>query len=254
MKKTMVVLLAFLLVFSLAIPQALSVVEEEEEIIQGDGEEGGDFEWVITPDSPFYYVKKFLESVKLLLTFDPEQKVALLEELAEERAKELEALNEKYADGELTEVELEFLTKALDDLIEYVEKFMNGLAELNETDEEINEDEEGEEDEGKDAYADKYLWRIAHLQSIAERAPEAAQKGLAVAIANAERQRARAIAQGKIVEEEEDPEITLDIASDEEDEDDGKGKSEKGFGPDKSKENGPPSFVPGKGKGLQKPK
>ena len=172
-------------------------ISEEEEEEEEDS--------VLTPDSPFYFIKRFIEEIRLLLTFDQEKKAALLDELAEERAKELEALEKMYAEGELSEEQLAMLEKALDDLLLYTERLVEKLAQLQnpegEPGEEGNDEviealeEEGNEEE-KDL--DKYQWRIAHLQSIADRAPEAAQKGLSRAISNAERQRERAIAKGKI--------------------------------------------------------
>ncbi|MCW3489738.1 DUF5667 domain-containing protein [Dethiobacter alkaliphilus] len=188
---------------------------------------------VLTPDSPFYFFKRFIEEVRLILTFDQETKIALLDELAEERAKELAALESMYEDGELSDKQLATLENALDDLIIYTERLVDELVVLDVDDGKTEEKDEGEEtpdsngtqddgdtedpdapkegdakdidgDEGESAEdelepeLDKYQWRIAHLQSIADRAPEAAQNGLARAMLNAERQRERAIEKGKI--------------------------------------------------------
>lgn len=255
-KRKLAVLLVFLLVFSLAASQVYAVENETEEV-----EEDESINFIITPDSPFYYLKLFLEDVNLLLTFDPEKKAAYLAELVEERDKELAALYAQYENEDLTEEQLEILEKALDNLISYVERLIESLAALDDPDEGEDMDEGIEEEHekvDKDAYADKYLWRIAHLEAIAEQAPEAAQMGLARAMANAERQRARAIEQGKIVEDEDEDEddITVDIGPEDDDEEDVAGgltelqDKEKG----KGNGNGPPSSVPGKGKGLQKVK
>lgn len=275
MSKLIAVLVAVGMVFGLATTPALAAPDQEtvvvtitetdaaeDEAIQDptdvekdeetDGEDGQaqdevdqdeeDTEPVLTPDSPFYFLKRFVESVQLFLTVDEEKKVQLLGELAEERARELESLQQKYADGELTEKQFRILEKALEDLITYTDRFIDALisgaddtnpptdtdedeaddkadeAKDEKDDQDVEEPKEDEEFEDEDAqedetdveedeidqegYADKYLARVAHLQSIADRAPEAAQKGLARAMANALRQRERAIAKGKIAPDE----------------------------------------------------
>jgi hypothetical protein len=194
--------------------EEVSNPEEPEDEVSLQGAEDGDpdphVENVLTPDSPFYFLKRFIENVRLLLTFNREKKVELLTALVEERAKELETLNNKYAEGEITEAQLTVLEKALDALILFTAKLIVEM-ELPEEPEQPAEpgdepgkepgdaaSEEGEDEEEENGEPDKYEWRISHLQSIAERAPGAAQKGLNTAIANAERQRERAIAKGKI--------------------------------------------------------
>ncbi|MCR3922358.1 MAG: DUF5667 domain-containing protein [Firmicutes bacterium] len=164
-------------------------------------------EEVLTPDSPFYFLKRFMEQIRVLLTFDQETKVTLLDELAAERAKELDALEYMYEEGELNEEEVAMLEKALDDLILYTERLVGQLAELDgESDEGVPEDHQElefeEEVEGieEEPELDKYQLRIAHLQAIADRAPEAAQNGLARAMANAERE--RAMAKGKMSDDD----------------------------------------------------
>jgi len=206
--------------------------EEDASDVETDLEE--DEEKILTPESPFYFLKRFVESVKLFLTFDEDKKVQLLSELAEERAKELEALQQQFADGELTEKQFNLLEKALDALLLSTEKLIDTLIPLDEDSngnpdqddleepDEDNDDEqdtidpidiEDDEDDKDTVSGDKYLDRVAHLQSIADRAPESAQKGLARAIANALRQRERAIAKGKIICD--DPEeIELDTTED----------------------------------------
>ena len=220
MKKSLVVLLVFLLIFSLGLSQAFAV--EPDEVTGSEVEELTE-DNVLTPDSPFYFFKRFVESVRLWLTFDQEKRVELLEELAEERLKELEALHARYGEGELTEQELDVLEQALDDLIVHVEILVVSLDEPVEPDEEEpNGDDElyvegdGEEEE----FGDKYLWRIAHLEAIKERAPAAAHFGLERAIANAWRQREKAIEKGRIppdeeeAENDEEPELTIEITED----------------------------------------
>jgi hypothetical protein len=232
MRKILASLLALGLVFSLAITpvaatdteqgtgenEETTIVEEvtdleegeelefiaEEDMDAGDiealeeEEEGGELEIILTPESPFYFLKRFIESVRLLLTFDQEKKLSLLEELAEERAKELEMLESLYAEGELSEAQLSTLEKALDDLILYTERLIGELIKLEGLEEPDFEEELDEEGLTEEQKPDKYQWRIEHLQTIADRAPAAAQNGLARAMANAERQRERAIAKGKI--------------------------------------------------------
>lgn len=266
MRRILAALVAALLIFALAAPTAVAATADETDVVvtitdpveknQSETEaetedpeqaEPNDAkpEKILTPESPFYFLKRFVESVKLFLTFDGEKKAQLLSELAEERARELEALQEKFADGQLSEKQFKLLEKALEDLILFTEKLANTLAENEEdpapsdqeqgdtapeeaqepdaedeeadteedeeaTDPEENEDvepqEEVEDEEVKEndktdnekVYPDKYLKRVAHLQAIAKKAPESAQKGLARAIANALRQRERAIAKGKI--------------------------------------------------------
>lgn len=200
--------------------EVIEIVDEEnepEEIIEiikdeptdtDDGAVDEVNENILTPDSPFYFIKRFIENVRLLLTFDQEKKVELLEELAVERVKELAVLQQQYAEGELDEAQLANLEQALDDLVSYAERLVEELATLDDEVEQPEEDDEGEigeSEEGTDEDADepgreldKYEWRILHLQSVATRAPESAQKGLARAVANAERQRENAIAKGKL--------------------------------------------------------
>ena len=206
MKKLIIFFLSVGLVLMLSLsPVAAFETEESGEEVENIGvtiEITQPEDTTLTPESPFYFIKRFIEDVRMLLMFDQEKKVALLDELAEERANELEILEAMYAEGELSEEQLITLEKALDDLLLYTENLVNELVKLEEPDGEQDEDgedeliEEGTENEQE---LDKYQWRIAHLESIAERAPEAAQNGLARAIANAERQRERAIAKGKIL-------------------------------------------------------
>lgn len=265
MQRILAALIVALMIFTLAAPTALAATADEEGVVvtitdpagESDTDSGPDADEaeanpeeetgaakapgkILTPESPFYFLKRFVESIRLFLTLDGEKKAQLLSDLAEERAKELEALQEKFADGQLTEKQFKLLEKALEDLILFTEKLADALADEDSapsdqeqgeeaqdpaagdqdeasteedeavTDPEENpnddhEDEESDLDPDKETDADKdgkcpdkYLKRVAHLQAIAERAPEAAQKGLARAIANALRQRERAIAKGKI--------------------------------------------------------
>ncbi len=228
--------------------RALQEPEEgEEDVTEEPGdvtpEEQGS---VLTPDSPFYFLKRFIENIRLLLTFSQEKKVALLTELAEERARELEALTSKYVEGELTGAQLAVLEKALNNLILFTEKLIIEIEKLEgnqqgpggpeepggepggeEPEEEEPMKEPGEkvtgepEVEDQVRQPDKYQWRIFHLKSVAARAPEAAQKGMATAIDNAVRQRERAVKKGKLpagepAEETEEPGGPEEEAADEE--------------------------------------
>jgi len=289
LKKVLAALVAAVMIFSLGVPTALAATGDDDGVTvtitpgetgaetqspeapeaeandtedaedeEAGAEESEDPDKLLTPDSPFYFLKRFVESVKLFLTFDQEKKVNLLAELAEERAKELEALQQKFADGELTEAQFKLLEKALEDLVLSTERLVDALVpeeaadedetesnnddvedeetdeaddtdEPEETDEadesnpndedaqdedELDEtDEEDDDEKDTDTCGDKYLRRIAHLQSIADKAPQAAQKGLARAIDNAWRQRERAIAKGKIVvTPETDPDEESEVA------------------------------------------
>ena len=81
-RRTLAVLLAFLLIFSLSVSLVFAVE------LDGEGTDTGEeesVEFIITPDSPFYYLKRFMEDAKLLLTFDEEENAAYLAELVEEK-------------------------------------------------------------------------------------------------------------------------------------------------------------------------
>jgi hypothetical protein len=181
------------------------VIEITETMEEEDNQES-----VMTPESPFYALKRLFESFRLMLTFDQEKKVAYLEDLLEERQKELDALERLYNAGEISDEQLTILEKALDDLISFAERLMEEVAKLDEngSEEDLPEGQEGEEVDGDEEHyseemqMDKYQWRVAHLQAIADQAPESAQKGLARAMDNAWRQRERAIAKGKLLGDE----------------------------------------------------
>jgi hypothetical protein len=57
-------------------------------------------------------LKRFVENVKVWFTFNEERKTDLLADLVVLRAQELEALEQKYMDEELTEKQLTLLQKA----------------------------------------------------------------------------------------------------------------------------------------------
>lgn len=176
----------------------------------------------LLPDSPFYFLKRFVENIKVWFTFDQERKTDLLSQLVDLRASELEALEEKYAEDELTDRQKEKLAKAAEDLVAAAEGFFERLLGSGEDleDLELAEDQiskletalvnmglamerilEPEEDPGDDEPGDcdgerltkqeKYQKRIAHLEQIRDRNPEASHSGLNRAIENALRQQAR---------------------------------------------------------------
>lgn len=236
MKKYIAAFISLLLITSLLItpalaetPEEVNPPEEAEEVTEGEEEfTEEELEGVLTPDSPWYFIKSFVESIRLTFTFSAEKKTELLGELAEERAKELQALELKYADGEITEKQLATLEKALDALMDLTERYIQRLEdetpeeggedqspqegdEPAEEDEEPETEDEAEEDDEK--YGDKYLRRIAHLKRVAKKAPRGARKGLERAIANAYRQRARMIARGKLQVELPYSLFKLEIAS-----------------------------------------
>lgn len=211
MKRFMVVFISLALILALTAAPALAEAETNEginvEITDGRDPEDtngettyeSDFseeelEKILAQDSPWYFLKRFIEKVRLTFTFNSEKKAEYLAELAEERAKEYEALELKFAEGDISEEELELLEEALEDFLNFIERYLDYIQEDDEEDEDEDEDEDLPNEE------DKYLRRIAHLERIAEKAPESAQKGLARAIANAHRQRERMIAKGKLTD------------------------------------------------------
>lgn len=204
MKRLAVIFLTGALILSLGMPQALAtqdeVTEAGTEIISSDFPEE-ELDKVLTQDSPWYFLKRFFERVRIIFTFRQDAKAKVWADLAEERAREYAALEKKYAGEDIDEEQLKLLDKALQEVLKFTEEYM----------EHILEDEEGEEvpEEGEGEAGDKYLRRIAHLQRIAERAPESAQRGLSRAIANARRQRARMIAKGKLY----DPDLETEYYS-----------------------------------------
>jgi hypothetical protein len=287
LRKIVTILFAVGLVFSLLISSVWAVEVNQDvdmiQITQEEKVEESEEESVMTPESPFYFLKRFMENVRLVLTFDQEKRVTFLDALVEERARELDALENMYETEEMSEAELKTLENALDELVLFAERLMSEVSKLEEGDGEPETTEEGVEPEdelgeiedgeldGETLEQDKYEWRIAHLQAIAEKAPAPAQNGLARAIANAERQRERAIAKGKLpgdeelVEDEDEDELESVITEElideqaeieEVDSKDVKVKLEKDEKQKKEKKQAPggnrPQSVPGNGYGLQK--
>lgn len=232
MKKLLALLVAGFMILSIFPAAALAVtepVDDDQEVIEEVIED------VLTPDSPFYFLKRFKESIQTLLTFRTESKLALSERLAEERVKEYLALQAKYADGEISEQDFALLEKALDDIVVYYQRLIDLVEDQNDPgdepiydddddedadddedgddadddqDEDADEDEDGEdadadddgedaddEEEGKEETGCKYEARIAHLEQIMAKVPETAHKGLSRAIDNARRQQARKAAE-----------------------------------------------------------
>jgi len=196
--------------------------EDENEDENEDEDEDEDTDPGLLPDSPFYFFKRLLENIKVWLTFNQERKTELLAELVEKRAAELKALEEKYADKELSKRQQRVLQRAIANLEESAEGLFDRLLEdveaeeleeLELTDEAVAslevalknmgramervercaECEECDEDEDCPVHRkmEKYQERIRHLEQIRDRNPEAARDGLNRAIENARRQQRR---------------------------------------------------------------
>lgn len=148
--------------------------------------------------TPFYFLRRLIQKIRQFLRLEPEEKVAILDELDN-----LPEANDEAEEGTAVQPQ--------EEQEETEENAEDGAQEPQpEKDEETDIPETVEDPEQKQIL-DKYQWRIAHLQAIAERNPASAQSGLARAIANAERQRERAIAKGKIiVEANDDSEVDED--------------------------------------------
>jgi len=201
LKKLLVGSLVFAMIAALAAASALAAPQADAAVTQETESETQEDETniscfseeeladILTPDSPLYFLKRLWEKVVLTLTFKEDKKVEYMAKLATERAKEYQALENKFSAEEINDEQLAHLDEALEDTLQFTEQYMNCILE------DDAEDEPLEEFDG-----DRYEQRIAHLQRIAERAPEAAQKGLARAIANARRQRERMLAKGKLAD------------------------------------------------------
>ena len=139
MKKVLILVLTILLAVSVfstiatAAPKGekplieITTVTETEEI-----EAASDLG--ILPDSPFYFLKRFLESLQLALTFNSETKAEKLMELAELRLSELAALpDEKQAEFVST------LTEAFEEAMEEAEELLEEELE-EEPEKELEED------------------------------------------------------------------------------------------------------------------
>ncbi|MDW7684971.1 MAG: DUF5667 domain-containing protein [Bacillota bacterium] len=121
----------------------------------------------ILPDSPFYFLKRFIEEIKLAFTFSPDSKIAMLMELAEVRIAELEALPE-------------------DKQAEFAESLTEAFVEAMEEAEELLEDEELEEEAVDEAVYDEVYESTANslevLQRVFVQVPEQGKKGIQRAI------------------------------------------------------------------------
>lgn len=181
----------------------------------GEGPEGADTEEAgepgLLPDSPFYFLKKIIEDIRVVLTFNKDNKTDLLAKLVDRRTFELQALEEKYADSELTAKQEKRLAKAAaalersaerlfdrilgndediegEDLDErqilHLEKALNRIGRIIDR---VAEDQcDGEECL---QLQEKYRERVTKLEQIRDRNPDA--QGLNRAIENAHRQQAR---------------------------------------------------------------
>lgn len=97
MKKYLVLVLAVLLTCSLLLPtEAMANADSGmiTTVVYDDGDAGTDVDVGLTPDSPFYYLKLFLEQVRLAFTFSSDAKAERLMAMAELRLAELAALPE----------------------------------------------------------------------------------------------------------------------------------------------------------------
>lgn len=247
MKKYWAILLVLVMIVTM-LPTGLAVAAEDPDpdepvISEPDPEDPDPDELIITepdpedpepgedpgllPDSFFYIFKRLIENIRVWFTFKPEKKTALLAELVEKRAAELDALEEKFS-SDLSERQLEILQeatkgleKAAENLFETLLGDGSNLEDLELTEEglsrletalvnlglafdRIMEAENPEEspadpeEPGDDApknqeqkrlrLREKYEQRIQHLEQIRDRNPESCAKGLNRAIENARRQ------------------------------------------------------------------
>ncbi|MBS4030300.1 MAG: hypothetical protein KGZ63_02615 [Clostridiales bacterium] len=104
MKKLFLLMLAVLLTLSLVLPSAaLASNQDTAGTVTAAVYETEEPEAVgLTPDSPFYFLKLLIERIELLLTFSSEAKAEKLNQFAERRLAELNALpeekQERYAE------------------------------------------------------------------------------------------------------------------------------------------------------------
>ena len=97
MKKLFLLMLVVLLTLSLVLPSAALASNQNTAgtvtaAIYETEEPEAD---ILTPDSPFYFLKLLLERIELLLTFSSDAKAEKLAEFAERRLAELNALPEE---------------------------------------------------------------------------------------------------------------------------------------------------------------
>lgn len=114
MKRMLIVLLVASLLLTVAAP---AVWAQEEAADPG-----------LTPDSPFYFLKTWIEKIQLAFTFAPEKKVEVLNKLAEKRVAEARKMIEK-GKPELAERCLERYEKHLGKAQEMAEKTKEEKAE-----------------------------------------------------------------------------------------------------------------------------
>ena len=130
MKRLAVIFLTGALILSLGMPQALAtqdeVTEAGTEIISSDFPEE-ELDKVLTQDSPWYFLKRFFERVRIIFTFRQESKAEVWADLAEERAKEYATLERKYAGEDIDEEQLKLLDKALQEVLKFTEEYMEHI-------------------------------------------------------------------------------------------------------------------------------
>ncbi|EEG77536.1 DUF5667 domain-containing protein [Dethiobacter alkaliphilus] len=126
MKKISILVVALMLMGTLFSTTALAVSMPVDplqqsiiEVVPATGDTETEADAGILPDSPFYFLKRFIEQVQLTFTFEDEAKAQRLMEFAQRRLAELEALPEEkqaqYAES-LVDAFLTFIEKA-DDLL-----------------------------------------------------------------------------------------------------------------------------------------
>src|SRR5690606_23388993 len=91
----------------------------------------------------FYFIKRFIENVKVWFTFNEERKTEVLAELVEKREAELLALEEKYSGSELTEKQKAILQEAAQELEAAAENLFERLVGHGEDLENLELTEEG---------------------------------------------------------------------------------------------------------------
>jgi uncharacterized phage infection (PIP) family protein YhgE len=144
MKKLVTILL--ILSFSLVILPTKAFAQEDTTTVEAG----------LTPDSPLYFLDKFLEEIELFFTTDETEKIEKKLKFVEERLAEMEEISDTA-----TKEELEVLGE------EYEEEM-----------EEIEDDGEGQSEEVKAHVMEMREKHIMVLERVMENAPEQAQPAL----------------------------------------------------------------------------
>lgn len=208
MKKLFSLAIALMLVIGLFGGTVAAGGEGSEGVISEETSEAG-----LLPDSPFYFLKTIIEKIRVVLTFNDDNKTDLLAELVDRRTLELEALEEKYADSELTTKQEKRLDKAAASLEKSAERLFDRVLGNDGDFEGENLDEKQilhlekaldrigmiidrvvkaeDQCDGEECQQlqERYRERITKLEQIRDRNPDA--QGLNKAIENAHRQQVR---------------------------------------------------------------